>query len=200
METLRDDLNLVPRKESATLNSSIVDIIMIYILTFLCLILFGVIKPNDKKAEIEKQIAEKEQELQQYATVDEEYEELTEKITEIKNNKKIVEQLTDKKKFGDILKDIQNIIPDDVVIKNLSYSDDSLTISATSSDIIDIAQFMVKLRQLDYVQSVKFSSASNKKSENSSDTSSDKNLSFNITVGLIENNTDDNENQEGGED
>lgn len=197
---MRDDLNLVPRKESATLNSSIVDIIMIYILTFLCLILFGVIKPNDKKAEIEKQIAEKEQELQQYATVDEEYEELTEKITEIKNNKKIVEQLTDKKKFGDILKDIQNIIPDDVVIKNLSYSDDSLTISATSSDIIDIAQFMVKLRQLDYVQSVKFSSASNKKSENSSDTSSDKNLSFNITVGLIENNTDDNENQEGGED
>lgn len=92
-----------------------------------------------------------------YANVDEEYEKLMEQILELKNNNSIVEELSDNnKKFSEILKDLQASIPKAVTMNDLSYNDGVLTLNASTSNIIDVARFMVKLRQLEYIQSVKF--------------------------------------------
>ena len=57
-------------------------------------------------------------------------------------------------------------------------------------NIIDVARFMVKLRQLEYIQSVKFSSIDSKEVKESSEDSKDT-FDFHLSVEFVNNETKD---------
>ena len=121
---MRDDINLIPKKQPIVSKKVLSIIILICLIGLSCIGFFGVYLPNQRKNKIETDIALKNQELQLYANVDEEYEKLMEQILELKNNNSIVEELSDNnKKFSEILKDLQASIPKAVTMNDLSYND-----------------------------------------------------------------------------
>jgi Tfp pilus assembly protein PilN len=75
-------------------------------------------------------------------------------------------------------------------MNDLSYNDGVLTLNASTSNIIDVARFMVKLRQLEYIQSVKFSSIDSKEVKESSEDSKDT-FDFHLSVEFVNNETKD---------
>jgi len=90
-------------------------------------------------------------------------------------------------KLTNRIADIGKIIPVDVMLNTMSYNNGVMNITGTSPDMINISQFMVNLRNMDYVLDVSHSTSSfdNQSSyaEDDEDDIEDKrSYKFNLTV------------------
>lgn len=196
---MRNDINLLQKKQSSVSRKTLTYILIISIFVIICFSGICVVLPNISKGMIQNNITNKEKELQSYAAVEAEYQEALNNTTEIKEQINTIDQLKNNtRSFTQIFDDIQVIMPQDITLTKMNYHDDSIDMEGIALEVVNIAQFMVKLRQLEYVQSVKVTSSE-------LDTESEEGYSYKITMTFITEQTEattENEttqDEEGGE-
>jgi Tfp pilus assembly protein PilN len=171
---MRHDINLIPKRSSVISAKTMFFIILITISGIIITGLYGLYLPLKTKNELKNLIKEKQEELLLYGGVYETFNTLTDQINSIITIKAAFEALKiNNLKMTQILQDFQDNIPKNMVIQNISYSNSNgeLLMEGLSPTYKEIAQYIVKLRQLDYILDVGFTSAELEKDEMNADSS-----------------------------
>lgn len=153
---MKTDLNLLPQKGPQLSGSRI----LIIALCILAVALGGVGLPLCQKFILRNKIDQLTIELASYSEI----EVLAEKLqNQVKRLTEIDNVFTDKKArylpVSHILNDIEANIPQNINIEKLSFSAEILDIEGTAPAYREIAQFHVKMQEVEYVDSVVFRSA-----------------------------------------
>jgi hypothetical protein len=149
-------------KRNRIISAKMLFLIIIFSLSGSILMGFcGLYLPLKEKNDLKKRIGQKQEELSSYGSVEDRYIALSaqfSKITAINSAFKALK--SNNLKMTQIFQDLQENIPGDIIIQNISYSNmkGELTIDGLSRNYKNIAQYIVKLRQLDYILDVGFTS------------------------------------------
>ena len=157
---MKADLNLLPKKKS---NISVQNLVVLSLISAVVLGLVGyffVYLPNVEKNIISKEIEEKQDELAKYDGLDEELIQLNKEINDLKGMLDAVNGITSEYvKMTEKLEAIGQAMPVEMIINDFTYSDNIVEMEAQGlyeKDIYtDIARFMVNLRNIDDVKSVR---------------------------------------------
>jgi Tfp pilus assembly protein PilN len=170
---MRHDINLIPKRSRVISAKMMFLIILITISGIIITGLYGLYLPLKTKNELKNLIKEKQAELLLYDSVEENFKTLTDEINSIITIKAAFEALKiNNLKMTQIFQDFQDNIPKNIVIENISYSNlnGELLMEGFSPAYKEIAQYIVKLRQLDYILDVGFTSAELEMDEMNADT------------------------------
>lgn len=152
---MKADLNLIPKKEAVISKQTIFIGVLLAAVIFLVVGYFFVYIPEAEKKSILNEMKDKQTEIDSYDGLDEQDAQLTKEITALKKLINAIDELKIKNiKITDRIADIGEIIPVEVMIDSISYSDGFMNITGTAPDMIQVAQFMVNLRKMDYVLNV----------------------------------------------
>ena len=154
------DINLIPQTKknaSGRINSTM---IFIGLFCFVVLAVFFFYFPLQQKLSLNKQIQAKEEEITIYANVRGEYDTLSAQSDQLKQIALNLEHLReDKLKLTELINHVEESMPKSITANRIQLEEGLLTIEGSSSAYKDIAQFMVKMRQLEGVLSVAFMGA-----------------------------------------
>ncbi len=176
-----NDINLIPKSSKNTSRETLFVILGAYLCFTIVVVFFGYFIPLQQKSSVKHKIAEKEEELKQYADMDDTYIKLTDTISEMENKVTYFEALKNSLKMSKVFNDLEENIPREINISNMSLAEGILTIAGVSPSYKEVAQYMVKIRGVDYVKDVTFSSAV---LEDDEEDSNKKLYDFNIYVNL----------------
>lgn len=179
---MKADLNLLPKKQS---NISAKNLVILSVISIIVLGLVGyffVYIPNEEKNRISKEIEEKQEELAKYEGLDEELAQLNIEIAGLKSMLEAVGGITSEYvKMTEKLEAIEEAIPVDIILKNISYTTDTINMSGEGLDYTDIARFMVSLRNIEDVEKVTLSTV-NYTEEQEEDNEETIKYQFDITI------------------
>lgn len=213
---MKADLNLIPKKEAIISKQTILIGALVAAFIFLVGGYFLVYIPKAEKDGILKEIKNKQIEIDSYAGLDEQHAQLSNEIAELKKLINAINELKIKNiKITDRIADIGEIIPVEIMLDNISYSNGLMNITGASPDMIQVAQFMVNLRKMDYVLEVSNSSlkyddqgnstVDSEDPEDSEDIDDKSGYKFNLSVvymldqgEILDPDTEDIQNGEGG--
>jgi Tfp pilus assembly protein PilN len=185
---MKADLNLIPKKEALISKKAIIIGALLTVIILLVVGYFFVYIPKNEKDSILREIKNKKTEISSYDGLDEKQAELNKEKEELRKLIVAIDELKIKNvKLTNRIADIGKIIPVDVMLNTMSYNNGVMNITGTSPDMIKISQFMVNLRNMDYVLDVSHSTSSfdNQSSyaEDDEDDIEDKrSYKFNLTV------------------
>lgn len=185
---MKADLNLIPKKEALISKKAIIIGALLTVIILLVVGYFFVYIPKNEKDSILREIKNKKTEISSYDGLDEKQAELNKEKEELRKLIVAIDELKIKNvKLTNRIADIGKIIPVDVMLNTMSYNNGVMNITGTSPDMINISQFMVNLRNMDYVLDVSHSTSSfdNQSSyaEDDEDDIEDKrSYKFNLTV------------------
>lgn len=185
---MKADLNLIPKKEALISKKAIIIGALLTVIIVLVVGYFFVYIPKNEKDSILREIKNKKTEISSYDGLDEKQAELNKEKEELRKLIVAIDELKIKNvKLTNRIADIGKIIPVDVMLNTMSYNNGVMNITGTSPDMINVAQFMVNLRNMDYVLDVSHSTSSfdNQSSyaEDDEDDIEDKrSYKFNLTV------------------
>jgi len=185
---MKADLNLIPKKEALISKKAIIIGALLTVIIVLVVGYFFVYIPKNEKDSILREIKNKKTEISSYDGLDEKQAELNKEKEELRKLIVAIDELKIKNvKLTNRIADIGKIIPVDVMLNTMSYNNGVMNITGTSPDMINISQFMVNLRNMDYVLDVSHSTSSfdNQSSyaEDDEDDIEDKrSYKFNLTV------------------
>jgi Tfp pilus assembly protein PilN len=185
---MKADLNLIPKKEALISKKAIIIGALLTVIIVLVVGYFFVYIPKNEKDSILREIKNKKTEISSYDGLDEKQAELNKEKEELRKLIVAIDELKIKNvKLTNRIADIGKIIPVDVMLNTMSYNNGVMNITGTSPDMIKISQFMVNLRNMDYVLDVSHSTSSfdNQSSyaEDDEDDIEDKrSYKFNLTV------------------
>lgn len=185
---MKADLNLIPKKEALISKKAIIIGALLTVIIVLVVGYFFVYIPKNEKDSILREIKNKKTEISSYDGLDEKQAELNKEKEELRKLIVAIDELKIKNvKLTNRIADIGKIIPVDVMLNTISYNNGVMNITGTSPDMINVAQFMVNLRNMDYVLDVSHSTSSfdNQSSyaEDDEDDIEDKrSYKFNLTV------------------
>lgn len=185
---MKADLNLIPKKEALISKKAIIIGALLTVIIVLVVGYFFVYIPKNEKDSILREIKNKKTEISSYDGLDEKQAELNKEKEELRKLIVAIDELKIKNvKLTNRIADIGKIIPVDVMLNTMSYNNGVMNITGTSPDMINVARFMVNLRNMDYVLDVSHSTSSfdNQSSyaEDDEDDIEDKrSYKFNLTV------------------
>ncbi|MGB8453810.1 MAG: PilN domain-containing protein [Anaerocolumna sp.] len=156
---MMNDINLIPKSGKNASKETIIISTVAYVCLFIVIVFLGYFIPLHQKNQIKREIVQKEAELLKYADTEETYQNLTNTISEMQNKITYFDTLKSSLKMSKILGDLEGNIPSSINIVNMSLAEGILTINGVSPSYKEVARYMVKLRALDYVKAVSFSSA-----------------------------------------
>lgn len=189
---MRNDINLIPKRNRIISAKMMSLILAISVGGIILMLFYGLLQPLKEKNEMKNIIAQKQEELLLYNSVEDTFITLTEQINKIKTMNSAFETLkSNTLKMTQIFQDFQKNIPEDITIQTISYSNSNgeLLMEGVSPTYKNIAQYIVKLRQLDDILGVVFTSA---ELENPEVSNGDKGMTmhkFSIKVSLKTNNS-----------
>lgn len=186
---MRNDINLIPKRNSIISAKMMFMVLVISMSGLILMGYFGLFLPLNEKRELKSTIKENEEELLLYSNVDATYAATLEQVENLVGLKTVFEALkNDNLKMTQTIKDLQENIPKNIIVNKIDYKDGELLMEGLSPTNKEIAQYIVKLRQLDYVLKVDFTSAEVDVSlDNGTDTGNKKEdmmYLFKITVSL----------------
>ncbi len=154
-----NDINLIPKNSKNASKETMFIFTVAYLCLAVIIVFFGYFIPLHQRNQIKSKIAQKEEKLQQYADIKETYINLTDTLREMQNKVTYFEALKNSLKMSQVFDDLEANIPRNINIVNLSLAEGTLTINGVSPSYEEAAQYMVKLRKLDYVNDVSFTNA-----------------------------------------
>ncbi len=158
---MKADLNLIPKKEALISKKAIIIGALLTVIIVLVVGYFFVYIPKNEKDSILREIKNKKTEISSYDGLDEKQAELNKEKEELRKLIVAIDELKIKNvKLTNRIADIGKIIPVDVMLNTMSYNNGVMNITGTSPDMIKISQFMVNLRNMDYVLDVSHSTSS----------------------------------------
>ena len=158
---MKADLNLIPKKEALISKKAIIIGALLTVIIVLVVGYFFVYIPKNEKDSILREIKNKKTEISSYDGLDEKQAELNKEKEELRKLIVAIDELKIKNvKLTNRIADIGKIIPVDVMLNTMSYNNGVMNITGTSPDMINVAQFMVNLRNMDYVLDVSHSTSS----------------------------------------
>lgn len=158
---MKADLNLIPKKEALISKKAIIIGALLTVIILLVVGYFFVYIPKNEKDSILREIKNKKTEISSYDGLDEKQAELNKEKEELRKLIVAIDELKIKNvKLTNRIADIGKIIPVDVMLNTMSYNNGVMNITGTSPDMIKISQFMVNLRNMDYVLDVSHSTSS----------------------------------------
>ncbi len=164
-----NDINLIPKGSKKEARKEMLSYAFVYLWLVVVLVFAGYLIPLLQKSQTASRIAEKEYELQKYRDTDESYIQLTNTLADMKDRVAYFELLRNSLKMSQIFKDMETNIPQGINISNMSLIEGTLNISGDSPSYKEVAQFIVKLRGLDYVNNINFSNAALEDEEENAD-------------------------------
>ena len=158
---MKADLNLIPKKEALISKKAIIIGALLTVIIVLVVGYFFVYIPKNEKDSILREIKNKKTEISSYDGLDEKQAELNKEKEELRKLIVAIDELKIKNvKLTNRIADIGKIIPVDVMLNTMSYNNGVMNITGTSPDMINVARFMVNLRNMDYVLDVSHSTSS----------------------------------------
>ncbi len=153
------DINLLKDFHHSGTTIKIVFIIGAIVIAIGALILLGIVFPLMHRNKIALDFTDYFQEIEKYHNIEKEYEQLSKDI-EILNqkNEDIAPIKNECVKWSHIFSQLEKTIPDSVILYKISYSDGSTTIQGSAPTDIEIAKFLVQLKNMDFFSSVKLKS------------------------------------------
>ncbi len=185
---MKADLNLIPKKEALISKKAIIIGALLTVIIVLVVGYFFVYIPKNEKDSILREIKNKKTEISSYDGLDEKQAELNKEKEELRKLIVAIDELKIKNvKLTNRIADIGKIIPVDVMLNTMSYNNGVMNITGTSPDMINVAQFMVNLRNMDYVLDVShstlsFDNQSSYAEDDEDDIEDKRSYKFNLTV------------------
>lgn len=154
------DINLLPKRKNKVSGKTLFTIFSFIILGIGVLAFFGIYLPLNMKNQLSDKIKRQQRELQTYTANDVQFIELTEQINNLKQMISALDELKNNRFQGTkILDSIEESIPKNIVVESISLESNLLTLEALSPSYREIAQFVVKAREIEKVLDVKFTNA-----------------------------------------
>ena len=167
------DINLIPKNKKILSNKTKRLAILFYALSSILVMLFGLYLPLQEKHNLGFQVKEKEQELTNYTGTQDSYNLLLNQINDITEMDQLLDSIKTKElRATKIMKDIENNIPEKMVVQDITLETGKVTIEGCSDTFTEIAGFIVKLRELEDVSGVSFISAAEDDTSGFSETQS----------------------------
>ena len=185
---MKADLNLIPKKEALISKNAIIIGALLTVIILLVVGYFFVYIPKNEKDSILREIKNKKTEISSYDGLDEKQAELNKEKEELRKLIVAIDELKIKNvKLTNRIADIGKIIPVDVMLNTMSYNNGVMNITGTSPDMINVARFMVNLRNMDYVLDVShstlsFDNQSSYAEDDEDDIEDKRSYKFNLTV------------------
>lgn len=185
---MKADLNLIPKKEALISKKAIIIGALLTVIIVLVVGYFFVYIPKNEKDSILREIKNKKTEISSYDGLDEKQAELNKEKEELRKLIVAIDELKIKNvKLTNRIADIGKIIPVDVMLNTMSYNNGVMNITGTSPDMINVARFMVNLRNMDYVLDVShstlsFDNQSSYAEDDEDDIEDKRSYKFNLTV------------------
>lgn len=154
------DINLLPKRKKRVSGKTIFMISFVCICCAIVLAFCGVYLPLHTKSDLNNKIKDQQEELQSYTANDVYYMELTQQLKNVNQMITAFDELKNNRIQGtEILNRIEECIPKNIVIESLTMDHSLLTIEALSPSYKEMAQFVVKAREIEKVLDVKFTNA-----------------------------------------
>lgn len=155
---MRNDINLIVKRKQLTTPVPIVSVLLATFFVAVFAGYFGYYLPSLEKKLLQEEIATTEEKLNSYGDVDQQYNDALQKV----NNLKLIAEAFDNLKNNDIkvseiIKDFEEKFPESVILKEFDLNEGVITLNGIASKYDDVARLILKLRELDYVNSVRLS-------------------------------------------
>lgn len=153
---MKGDLNLLPIRKSAISKQLLATIIALLIIVVGLVGYFFVFIPNNEKADVMKDIDNKEKSLDEYIGLDDEFNALIAERTSLNGLVASMDVVGNAKVLlSKVFVDIDNAVPVGVLLGSMEYTSNRMTFGGRTRGLVRISQFLVKLRQMDDVIAVK---------------------------------------------
>jgi Tfp pilus assembly protein PilN len=154
------DINLIPKTKKNTSSNTANISVLIFLLCILVIAVFGFYLPYLKKESLKDQIQDKEDELSSYSGTEDTFLSLMSESVKLNQANTLVEQIKSNKiNMTEILSFLNDNTPDDLLVTSFSYETGLITIEGEASTYTEIAQFIVKLRNMNKVTAINFTHA-----------------------------------------
>lgn len=165
---MRGDINLLPIKRVGESTKQVRGFIILFLLFIGAVTVFLVYLPNKDKINLKKEIEMKERELTTYTTSQEEYDELLKQVSLLKDRINAFDHINNNNLLkSKVLEDIEKAIPKDIILKDLSYSGNEISIVGSAKEELLVSQFMVKAKEIEDVANVTLLSINYKEEDES---------------------------------
>ncbi len=154
-----NDINLIPKSSKSESKKTILTMAVMYLCFALVVVFLGYFVPLQQRSSIKSKIAQKEEDLKKYANMNETYNNVSDTISELQDQIIYFEALKNSLKMSKIFDGLEENIPSNVYISDMSMAEGILTLTGVSPSYKEVARYMVKLRGLEYVNDVSFSNA-----------------------------------------
>lgn len=149
---MRDDINLVPKSEKDTSSVTILTYLVVIMVLALFGGIFGVYIPLQKKNSLNSKISLLESEIELNNDIDIRLSEISSEVDRVSYLNDALDNLKNKDtKTSQIIKDLEQILSTDIKVKIFSIEEGVLTLEGSTPMYKNVAQSMVKIRELDYV-------------------------------------------------
>lgn len=154
------DINLLPKKTKGLSSQTKLLIFLLVIVYFLVIAFFCVIKPMADKASIKGDISKINESIASYNVTDLEFIDLSERLNSKKEEVARIKVFKENElKVDKLLDNIEENIPSALYLDKFELANGLINISGYSKDYQDIAKFIVKLRSIERVENVVFTTA-----------------------------------------
>jgi len=154
------DINLIPKAKKNVSSETIFITTTLSLCCIALLIYFGFYLPIQQKYSLSKQISEQENELLSYSDTQEQYSSILNQVNEfIRTDLTLGTLKSSNLKMTKILNEIEKNIPKNVIVKTMTLEEGLLTIEGNAPSYQNIAQCIVKLRNMENVLGVTFTNA-----------------------------------------
>lgn len=161
------DINLIPKSKKSISNYLGVISLLIGVVVLSVVFLFGFYLPLQKKNAEIKKIVEMNAELTTYSQVQTTYTNLLNQKSQLVQMESTLESIKGNKTLlTELLKDIENAIPSGITLSSIKMDNGMIMVDGISPSYEVIAQFIVKLRSIEDITDVSFTSASVEESAN----------------------------------
>ncbi|NLO81628.1 MAG: PilN domain-containing protein [Clostridiales bacterium] len=150
-----NDINLLngfyqPKRTVKIISAIIVAIVVTGILSYI-----GIIIPLRNKQALSFEAAKFTQLNMEYENIEKEYMDLFQQVEELKKKADSISPVITGIKWSEVLSLIEQVIPQGIAINSLSYGEGVLTVQGQADSDIEIARFMVQLKNAGLFSQVK---------------------------------------------
>ena len=154
------DINLLPRGKRNESSKIGIRMLMVGILCAMILIGGFLFYPLRVKVSLMNKLRTQEQDIVNYAAVEEEYNAVSAEVARLNNLQSTLEELrASKKNISPLLDEIEECMPRQITLTSVQAENGLLTINGEAEIYKQIAQFMINLRGMKEAQSVTFTTA-----------------------------------------
>ncbi len=141
-----NDINLLNGFYKPSRTVKFISVTMIVTIVVGILSYIGIILPLRDKQELSLEAWKFTKLNNEYENLEKEYSDLSRQVEEFRQKADSISPIVTAIKWSEVFSFIEQVIPRGITLSSLSYGDEVLTIQGYAENDIEVAQFMVKLR------------------------------------------------------